>query len=212
MELYSQFGQDRVILRHFYGDDWETPPREERYFVEVGAHDGKEYSNTLAMEELGWSGICIEPNPIVLDDLKSNRNCVIDESCVYSENGVEVEFLASSAASSGINNDETVAMIKKNFGKNKKKGRKTTVVQKKTKTLTTILDYYDAPSVIDYLSVDVEGQEVHVINGIDFDKYKFRILSVEINNHDIDELVQSKGYKFLTRKRVDRIYACEELL
>ena len=40
----------------------------ELFFVDVGAHDGISSSNTGHFEiDLGWDGICIEPNPLVFD-------------------------------------------------------------------------------------------------------------------------------------------------
>src|SRR6266849_2588341 len=46
-------------------------------FVDVGAYDGIALSNTYYFEkELGWSGICIEPNPLAFESLSQNRKCV----------------------------------------------------------------------------------------------------------------------------------------
>lgn len=55
---------------------------ENRLFVDVGANDGITGSMTYNLEQNGWSGILIEPNPILIEELKNKRtsiiiNCVI---------------------------------------------------------------------------------------------------------------------------------------
>ena len=47
------------------------------FFIDIGAYDGLTISNTAYMElELGWNGICVEPNPVVFDNLKKNIFCI----------------------------------------------------------------------------------------------------------------------------------------
>ena len=52
-------------------------------------------------------------------------------------------------------------------------------------TPTEILDFAQAPSQIDLLSLDVEGVELEVLNGIDYKKYRFSIICVEVRNFEI---------------------------
>jgi len=53
----AQHGEDRWILENL------KPPT--GFFIEVGAYNGYNCSNTLAFEDLGWHGICVEPDPIM---------------------------------------------------------------------------------------------------------------------------------------------------
>lgn len=62
--FYSQAGQDVWVLQQI--------PK--GFFVDVGAHDGVESSNTYALEKVGWSGVCIEPNPVSYNTLFFNRS------------------------------------------------------------------------------------------------------------------------------------------
>lgn len=67
MQYYSQNGQDAFIVKLFNG-------KRNGYFLDIGAYDGVYFSNSLTLEKsLGWEGICIEPNPLVYGQLKSNR-------------------------------------------------------------------------------------------------------------------------------------------
>ena len=69
----------------------------------------------------------------------------------------------------------------------------------KTVSLLDLLDQYQAPSFIDYLSVDTEGSEFEVLNSFDFSKYRFGLITVEHNftpmRQQLHELLTSNGYK-----------------
>ena len=68
---YSQYGQDVYLINSIF------PDRINGYFVDVGAYDGITLSNTFILEKhLGWSGICIEPNPEAFEKLRANRSCI----------------------------------------------------------------------------------------------------------------------------------------
>ena len=53
--MYSQNDEERVILEAFNGEVGR--------FLDIGAFDGITFSNTRALVEGGWNGICVEPNP-----------------------------------------------------------------------------------------------------------------------------------------------------
>lgn len=63
--FYSQAGQDV----------WALQKTNKGFFVDIGAHDGVESSNTYALEKAGWTGICIEPNPVSFEKLRLFRRC-----------------------------------------------------------------------------------------------------------------------------------------
>ena len=96
----SQAGQDRwAALYALRG----TPPPEEnekarsawpqRWFVEVGAADGIELSNSAALERLGWRGVCIEASPSSVARLRTNRpGCITVDAVVGRTAGEKVTF------------------------------------------------------------------------------------------------------------------------
>ena len=65
------------------------------HFLDVGAYDGKTFSNTLRLVELGWSGVCVEPSPTVFPGLlklhAGNDKIALVNSAVTAKNGF-VEF------------------------------------------------------------------------------------------------------------------------
>ncbi len=54
--MYSQNNEEKFILEHFKNRKGK--------FLDIGAYDGKTFSNTFALVELGWSGLEIEASPI----------------------------------------------------------------------------------------------------------------------------------------------------
>lgn len=60
---YSQHGEEEVIVELLGAG------RRIGHFLDVGAYDGKTFSNTLRLAELGWSGVCVEPSPSVFPAL-----------------------------------------------------------------------------------------------------------------------------------------------
>lgn len=81
MKWHSQFGEDLWIWQHL------NPPAQ-GVFVEVGAYDGIASSNTLAFEEMGWTGLCIEPQPDKAKLCRQNRKCITVESAVGCGQGI----------------------------------------------------------------------------------------------------------------------------
>ena len=75
------------------------------------------------------------------------------------------------------------------------------IIKKKIKikcnTLNTILDTHKISS-IDFLNIDVEGAELNVIKGIDFKKYKPKLISIENNELFINDYINSEIFKILS--------------
>lgn len=195
MEYQSQIGQDKYIIEHIFNY------KKNGYFIELGAADGKNLSNTYCLEKhFNWDGLCIEPNPLFHEKLKQNRNCKLDFSPVFSKSGEKVKFTVAEEYS-GISN-----YILKNCNVYKGKGE----IELETKTLTEILDANNAPSYIDYMSLDTEGTELEILKGLDFNKYKIAYISVEHNHQpqrwDIMDFLLKRGYKFSRWNRFDDEY------
>jgi hypothetical protein len=68
-----------------------------------------------------------------------------------------------------------------------------------TISLNDLLKKYNAPNIIDYISIDTEGSELDILNNFDFNSYQFRVITCEHNyssNRDkIYNLLSNNGYK-----------------
>ncbi len=67
-----------------------------------------------------------------------------------------------------------------------------------TISLNDLLAEHNAPAVIDFASIDTEGSEFDILNAVDFDRWTFRVMTIEHNfapqRDDIYTLLTSKGY------------------
>lgn len=175
---------------------WETRnKKQEKFFVEFGATNGKTSSNTYLLEkEYAWRGILAEPNPIWHDDLSKNRNVYTSHRCVFTESDQTVDFLMTDAPD--------LATIR-GFGLNdefKTAREKSKTISVKTISLFGLLVKANAPQVIDYMSVDTEGSEYGILNAFfqTNNKYDVKAISVEHNfsmRDRLNELMTANGYR-----------------
>jgi len=173
------------------------------YFVEFGATNGVELSNTYLLEKAyGWSGILAEPSRCWADDLKKNRHCSMDFRCVWQETGKSLEFkeaffgvLSSIDESSRVDGFST-----QEFSERGAQAR--TAVRKykvESISLSDLLCSHNAPPEIDYLSIDTEGSEFLILKNFDFEKHRIKLITVEHNDvssyrNDIFSLLAARGY------------------
>jgi FkbM family methyltransferase len=177
------------------------------FFVEFGATNGLDLSNTHLLEkDFGWTGILAEPAVCWHRDLKRNRNAHIETRCVwkYSNaslafNETEMEELSTLAEFSSTDA----------YGELRKKGRTYNV---DTISLNDLLTKYGAPIDIDYLSIDTEGSEFEILKNFDFSMHQFKVITCEHNftpvRSQLFELLTRNGYvrKFEDLSRFDDWY------
>ncbi len=87
--MYSQNSEERTIVELLNAE------KKVGHFLDVGAYDGRTFSNTLRLVELGWSGVCVEPSPTVFPSLlklhAANDRVALVNSAVVPKAGF-VEF------------------------------------------------------------------------------------------------------------------------
>lgn len=223
----SQVGQDLFLNKWFFKN------RGPGFFVDVGAFDGISGSNTYYFEKyLNWHGIAFEPNPSAFEILSTTRSCHLIQGCAYHQDG-EVPLLALSeskqptgakqtapcsqlsmvfdsihggAMLSGIpehmNQLQWIKSIREPMKLNE------TVVTVPCHRIDTILNDFGV-KIVDYLSIDVEGAEIEVLRGIDFDKVKVNIIGVEHNDRfgEVYDLLTRSGFEYQGLLFFDEIFA-----
>ena len=196
----SQLRQDLFVLS-------ELDFKKNGYFIEFGATNGIDLSNTFLLEnEFDWQGILAEPAKCWHQQLKKNRSAIIETNCVWSESNATLTFNeVKNAELSTVNNYST-----SDFHKGKRNsGNKYEV---KTISLLDLLDKYNAPKKIDFLSIDTEGSEYEILKNFDFNKYEIKIITCEHNFTPMREkvfaLLSQNGYvrKYEKISRVDDWY------
>jgi FkbM family methyltransferase len=168
--------------------------KKEGYFVDFGAGDGVTGSNSYLLEKnYQWSGIVCEPCRSRHAVLQANRQCSIDLRCVYTSTGKQVEFLEAQD-----NNLSTISAYVSSDKWKEKRLESPKSYQVETVSLGDLLSSHNAPQKIDYLSLDTEGSEFHILCNYDFSR-EISIITVEHNNNayrsGIFGLLTQRGYE-----------------
>ena len=177
MRYFALNDLDKKIERYLDFDDG--------YFVELGANDGVNQSNTLFFERFRmWKGVLIEPYQPNYKDLIRNRssnNYFKNAACVgptYTKPTINLAYSNLMTSTLGVDSDILDPLEHANQGA-KFWGGNAFTFEVVASTLNSILIEADAPHVIDFLSLDVEGVELEILKGVDHSSFRFRYICVE---------------------------------
>lgn len=187
------------------------------FFIEAGANNGINQSNTLYFEKYRkWKGLLIEPIPELAKQCKVNRpNCIV-ESCALVPFGFEkpeIEMyycnLMSLVKGAQKSQEADLQHLQRGEEVQQIKSYELTVP---ARTLTSILDQYSV-SQIDLLSLDVEGFELDVLKGLDFEKYQPTFLLIEARYRtEIDSFLSEKYEVIAELSHHDVLYKSKQKL
>lgn len=173
------------------------------YFVDVGAHDGRSYSNSRPLWERGWSGMLIEPCRSTFEKLLANYPCkdrLTFLNCAITPNGGPVQFFEHSDPDrSGWHSmcQEWVATWEPNT-------RKVTTVNSKR------FDELSLPKSVDFLSIDVEGYDADLLEAMP-ESFRPRLIMFEVDKQGVRERgereMARRGYKFVWGTYLNSAYA-----
>jgi hypothetical protein len=196
-EWKSQSGQDKIVYKM-------TKQLEGGYFVDLAANDASSISNSYSLEtNHNWNGLCIEANPKYWSRL-SYRKCTIVGAVVGHDHMGEIDFNFGPKGSQEVSNFEPQledsmygGIVDEMFDNTPKKmsGTKNIIMKRSTATLIGIFERFKVPEVIDYISLDVEGAETYIMEFFPFEKYKFKIMSIERPKEKLKAILISHGYR-----------------
>ena len=184
---FSQTGEDRILSFFLH--------ERTGFYVDVGCNDPLRYSSSFLFYLKGWRGIAIDANDVIVDRFRRTRKRDLCVAAAVSNSERDVTFHRSeSDAVSTIDEDVLEEW------QDKWKFRPEDQVAARTKTLTSILQEAlpDQTIDIDFMTIDVEGHEFQVLSGLDFSRYRPRLITVEI--HDLKTIFLNRIYLLLTGK------------
>lgn len=156
-------------------------------FIEVGANDGVTFSNTKLLEEqYGWTGVLVEPSKNLFAKLCANRpnsKCFACALGSFQEDGTYVY---------GDFDGHMMSSLTNRLSRPKK--QKVLI-----RSLQSILDECSLQH-INFFSLDVEGYELNILQGIDFSRTKFDYLLIEIYTSQYDLILNfmaDRGYNLV---------------
>jgi FkbM family methyltransferase len=176
-------------------------------FIEAGANNGINQSNTYYLEkELGWKGLLVEPNYILCEECKKNRiNSICENYALVSDN------YNQDTISGNFNSNDSYGLMcmVKDEGDycdpqwKIERDKITNTIKVQAITLNKLLEKHNITN-IDFFSLDVEGYEISVLNGLNLNKYRPKFMLIESANREIlqntiREYMLNKNYKFIER-------------
>ena len=189
--LFSHKLEDQLKESFFNGE-------RNGFFVDVGANEPVNGSQTWRLEQLGWRGILIEPQPDLAEQLRQHRR-----ASVYS-------FACSSPSNAGRSMPLHLAGVHSSFRPQHFVAgmRRYGVVEVPVTTLDQILSDANAPTPLDLVSIDVEAHELEVLDGFDLKRWQPRLILIEdlVMNLRLHRHVTAKGYKWFRRTGLNSWY------
>jgi len=168
-KYYSQNGEDKILWSVF-------DPGYKGFFVDVGALDGKRFSNSYSFEQAGWQGLCVEVHPAYAELVKKNRpkSVVFSGACCECDQE-EMDFYLNELGTLSTIDPSMGEYFKKAYPKAFRGYKK---VKVPARCLNTLLTEAQVPKV-DMVTIDVEGAELRVLKGFDLRKYAPSIIVCE---------------------------------
>jgi len=204
---FSADGED-VIIRKFLSGI------QKGFYVDLGAHNYKNGSNTYYFYLLGWSGICVDPLPGVKNEFTRNRpkDIFLEKAIVPNKDSSKTidyhffkDFEDNSTTSTKRIND-----LKNNFGR-----KPSSTMQIETITTTELAKNYIGSKQINLLNIDIEGGELEILSDLLKAKIYPWIICVEeigmyaesiVKDSPIYEILKQNSYLFVGRTFLTSIY------
>lgn len=197
-EFHGQFAEDEILAEIFAG-------HREGYCVEVGAHDGRTGSASYLFERQGWHCLLIEPNPDCVEEIRKHRACTVI-SCAASSHEGEARFVIAE----NVEQLSTLDLSADHLDHIRHAGGVVKEITVRTATLDTLLREAGFPE-IQFLTIDVEGHELAVLEGFTLEAYRPRVVIVEDNSVNgvpgVASYMAQRGYVHFRRTGVNEWYA-----
>lgn len=174
---WSQEGEDLILMRIL-----ELKPKTTGFYIDIGAHHPKRFSNTYAFYKKGWHGVNIDAMPGSMKLFNKQRHRDINlEISVANEQKQLTYFQFNEPALNTFSQELAISRD----GLRSYKIIATKEIE--AYPLKTILDkYLNSDQSIDFMTIDVEGLDFEVLQSNDWSKYRPKVVLVEILVNSLD--------------------------
>jgi len=200
-KLTSQFGEDMYVYNNFI-----NVPSTDGTFVELGAMDGEEYSNTYFFEtSLLFNGVLIEPSHQFQQLLINRPNAKCYNYAINYDSSYSI-FIGDGPCG-GIEDEMAESYINKHIGDNPKR------YLVKCSPIKDIIQH-SGLTYIDLLSIDVEGGELAVLETLNFNIPMYVII-IELDGHNVKkdqkcrDILIKNGFTFNIRVNINEFWINE---
>jgi FkbM family methyltransferase len=187
MKYYSANGEDFLLWQFF---DFAAKGA----FLDIGAFDGIHFSNTYSFEQSGWRGVCVEPNPEIFPYLLRNRShsTCLHAACVSDKKKAETTFFCEELGLLSTTNKAPGygEFVRERYEKRGLafSGFRTTTVPAITMD-EIIVRHFIGNARMDFVSIDVEGAEMDVLQGFDARRHQPGAIVIESNHPEQSERI-----------------------
>lgn len=201
--MYSQGNEEQIILDYF--KDFKGK------LLDIGANDGKTFSNSLALIELGWSATLVEPSVTAFEKLKELHK---DNELVYLENiaiGKENGFLTLYESGHHLKNKSDVALLSSLNESETIKWKKVGVDFKEYKV--DVCCYSEIEDNYDFITIDAEGYDLEILKQIDLTNTKLLCIewnSIESNKEQILKYTSTFGMDNIIYQSAENLLICRK--
>ena len=169
LESYSQEGED-LVLNRIFND------KAAGFYVDVGAHHPKRFSNTFFFYQKGWRGINIDAMPNSMTIFNQERPFDINlEIAIMGQQGLATYYQFNEPALNGFS--ESISLGRDGL-------RDYKIIKRTTISGMPLSDVLDknmpTNTSIDFLTIDVEGLDFDVLKSNDWDRFRPKVILIEI--------------------------------
>ncbi len=211
--VYAQSGEDLILAQLFFKLDILHPT-----YLDIGANHPMYISNTYYFYMRGSKGVCIEPNPYLYQKIKKvrPRDTVLNVGIgITGESAADFYLFPEHAHGLSTFSKEEAEYWQHTGMKKVGKIQYEKVIQVPLQTINTVIgdNFQQTP---DFISIDVEGLDLQILQSLDFEAYAPLVLCVETLAYDeqqrehkkdnIIEYVKSKGYEVYADTHINTIF------
>lgn len=203
---YSQCGED-MIVRYIF-DMLHVPAPS---YLDIGAHHPSHLNNTLIFYQSGSHGVNIEPDPLLLADFHKVRPRDINLNIGIAEEKGELDFYVMSSRT--LN---TFSARDAQSAVNEGKTRIESVIKVPVVSVNEVLRDNFSDITLDFVSLDVEGLDLMILQSFDFSRWRPKVICVETITYsehhkgkkirEIDEVLVDNGYFPYADTYINTIY------
>jgi FkbM family methyltransferase len=178
-------------------------------FIEIGAYDGVSLSNSLFFERLGWKGVLVEAHPELARRCRENRpGATVVHAALGPVDGGSVRF-SMVRGDTGLDTLSFVSTTEQHRNRIRARGGDIEQVEVPSRTLRSVVAEIGLGDV-DWMSVDVEGSEIAVLEGSGLDSFRPKVVVVEDNSRgrdaEIGKFLAGYGYRRVKTVGCNDIY------
>lgn len=199
---HAQHGDDIVIRAVFDNLGIDNPS-----YLDIGAHHPSNISNTKLFYDAGSRGINVEANPYLFQQFMVDRpNDINLNFGVGKESGFLDFYMVDEYSGRNSFDFATVEAFVAQYPEFK-------INEIRTLPVMTVAQVLSNRAIPDFLTIDVEGLDYDILSSIDFKRYPFKVICVEVGGSDkinyadaVSALLEENNYFSLIRCGANLIF------